>query len=126
MDQRIAPGLPIFVQLRVHGRNGMHEFDAVLDTGAAFVTIPTGDAVALGYSISNAPRVEVTTASGVVRVPKITLSRVSLGELEEMDVPALCLDIAGGSISSLLGLSLLSRFKIVIDPRHRLLSITRP
>lgn len=48
-----------------------------------------------------------------------------LGELVETHVPALCLDLPGGT-SCLLGMNFLGRFRIVLDPGKRLLYITRP
>ena len=109
--------------IRVYGHSGVREMDALLDTGAFLVSIPPEDATDLGYSLDTAPLISVGTANGVIQAPNITLSRIRLGEFDETDVLAICLDIAEGGISSLLGLSLLGRFKIVIDPTGKTLSI---
>jgi clan AA aspartic protease (TIGR02281 family) len=115
-----------FVRLRIYGSAGDREMDALLDTGAFFVTIPPDDAIALGYDLASAPRVRVTTANGVIQAPQIVLSRVQLGTFEEADVPAVCIQIPGGRISSLLGWSLLSRFNIAIEFKQQTLTIADP
>jgi len=126
METQIAAGEPIVLTIRVFGDSGVREMDAVLDTGASFLTIPPEDAMDLGYELAGAPRVAVATANGVIQAPKILLSRVSLGEYVETDVPAMCLDIAAGGVSSVLGLSLLGRFKLTIDYKSGRLTILDP
>jgi clan AA aspartic protease (TIGR02281 family) len=125
MEVPIAPGRIIRLPVRVHGPAAVHELEAVLDTGAAFLTIATVYAEILGYDLEAAPQVTVTTASGEAPARRITLDKVAIGELTELHVPALCLNLPGGT-SSLLGMNFLGRFRIVLDPRKRLLSITRP
>ena len=122
----LSPGVPITVTLRVEGEKGFCETDAVLDTGALFVTIPTEVALDLGYQVAGAPRVTVATASGVVEAPKIILSRVSVGDVEGTDIAALCLDISAAGVSSLLGLSFLSRCNLAVDWKRQTLTITDP
>lgn len=99
--------------------------EAVLDTGASFLTIPPEDALDIGYDLAGLPKVTVATANGIIEAPKIILSRVKVGEYLEMDVPAICLDIAAGGVSSLLGLSLIERFNVAIESKRGLLTLTR-
>ncbi len=68
----------------------------------------------------------IITANGVTQAPKITLSRVVVGEFEVADVAALCLDIDAAGAASLLGLSVLSRLNIFLDNKSRTLTITDP
>jgi len=126
VEQGYTPGSLVLVRIRVHGRNGAREMQAVLDTGASFVTIPQRDAAELGYDLSRAPQVRLTTANGPVGAPKIILSRLTVGDIEVSDVPALCLDLELAGVSSLLGMSALAHIRIVIDPKQRLISMTRP
>ena len=126
MQVPISPGKAVFVPLRVHGDLGIRETDALLDTGSTYVASPVADAVSLGYSLDAAPKVTAATANGPIEAPRITLSRVELGEFVETDVAAICLDVPGSEIRSLLGLSLLSRFRVVLDPEDKTLTITRP
>lgn len=125
MEISITPGRIIHVPLRVHGPAGARELDAILDTGAAFLAIATVYAETLGYDLQAAPEVTVTTASGEAPARRITIDRVVLGELVEDRVPAICLDLPG-VMSSLLGMSFLGRFRILLDPKKHLLSVTRP
>ncbi len=126
MEHPISPGQTIRLPITVHGAGRDCELDAVVDTGASFVTIPRRAAAFLGYDLRRAQRVRINTANGVVRAPQVILTKVVLGELEETGVPAVCLDIGAGGVLSLLGMSFLGRFRILLDPRKRLLSITRP
>ena len=125
MEFSITPGRVVRVPIRVHGPAAARELEAVFDTGATFLTIATAYAETLGYDLQAAPEVTITTASSKALARRITLDRVVLGELVETHVPALCLDLPGGT-SSLLGMSFLGRFRILLDPKRRLLSVTRP
>jgi clan AA aspartic protease (TIGR02281 family) len=125
MEIPITPGRIIHVPVQVHGPLAASEMDAVFDTGAAFVTIGTTDAEDLGYDLGAAPEITVTTASGEAHARRIALDKVVLGNLVETQVPALCLDLPGG-MSALLGMNLLGRFRILLDPTKHRLSITRP
>ena len=126
MDLTITPGEPIVVPIRVFGRSGAREMDALLDTGASFLTIPPEDAIDLGYSLEESPRVSLATAKGTIEAPKVVLSHVTLGPYDARAVPAICLDIAGAGVSSLLGLSLLARFNIALQSKAGTLTITDP
>jgi clan AA aspartic protease (TIGR02281 family) len=126
MKQALIPGASIQLWVRVFGPGGMHDVHALLDTGAAFVTVPTRVATALGYDLRSAPLQQVTTASGVIWAPKITLSRVSFAELAAVDVPALCLDLPGSPMAALIRMNLISRFNVTLDATHRELRITTP
>ena len=124
MHVPISPGALILLRIRVFGGSASREMDGVLDTGASFVTIPPEDAIDLGYDLASAPKVTVSTANGPIQVSKITLPRVELGPHAADDVAAICLDIAGGGVSSLVGLSLISRFNITIDNKAGILTIS--
>jgi aspartyl protease family protein len=126
VQKPIIPGRTILLRIRVHGPKGARDLDAVLDTGAALVSVPPEDAINLGYSLQDAPVMRVSTANGTIDAPQIILSRVDMGELQARDVPAVCLNIAGGAVSSLLGMSMLGRYRIVIDPAAKMLTITEP
>lgn len=112
---RIAPMQPIIFPIRVFGGGKSREFDTLLDTGASYLVIPTGDAIDLGHDLTVSPRYQVVTANGVVQVPLVVLEAVEVGPYVVRDVQALCLDMVGDRLSSLLGLSVLSHFCIVVD-----------
>lgn len=121
----ITAGEPIVLTIRLYGNTGAREMEAVFDTGASFLTIPPEDALDIGYDLAGLPKVTVATANAVIEAPKVILSRVKVGEYLEMDVPAICLDIAAGGVSSLLGLSLIERFNVTIDSKRGLLTLTK-
>ncbi len=51
----------------------------MLDTGATFVSIPTSVALELGYDIDHPEStLPITTASGIVRAPIITLDSIEV------------------------------------------------
>ena len=126
MRQPLIPGAPIVVRIRVAGPKGLREIDAVLDTGSAYVSISRKDATDLGYHLESSPSVKVLAATGTTRAPKILLRRVSLGELDAVDVPAVCLDLPAGLKSALVGMNLISRFNVALDATHRELRISAP
>ena len=126
MQLPISPGSPIVLPIRIYGERGVREMDALLDTGAAFVTVSPAHARQLGYDWQNAPHVPIVTANGVIRAPRIILSRVSVGEFAEANVEALCLDLPGAGVSSLLGLSFLSRLNVALDAKSQTLLINDP
>jgi clan AA aspartic protease (TIGR02281 family) len=126
MRQPLTPGTPILIRIRVFGPKGQREIDATFDTGAAYVTISRRDAADIGFDLRSAPTVKVSGATGTARAPKILLPRVSLGELDASDVPALCLDLPAGLRSALIGMNLISRFNVALDATHRELRITAP
>lgn len=126
MRQALVPGTPIKLWFSVFGPVGIQGLYGLLDTGALFVTLPRSVALALGYDLLSAPLERVTTASGVIRAPKIILSRVGLSELEEVNVPALCVDLPGRSVTALIGMNLISRFNVTLDATHRELRISAP
>ncbi len=81
-----------------------------LDTGATYVMIPLDVAKVLGYDPSDRshPRIDLTTASGTVKAPLITLERVGCLGVEVRKVEAVCHDLpAESTIDGLLGLSFL-------------------
>jgi aspartyl protease family protein len=81
----------------------------LVDTGASLVSLTAADARAAG--ISRAELVFdhlVNTANGTVRVARVTLREVRIGQLSVYDVPAAVLDNLN---VSLLGMSFLSRLQ---------------
>jgi len=103
--------LNVNVRLNDAGR----DFHFILDTGASFTAITPDTARALGISVdSGLPRVQLSTANGLIQVPAVTLKAVNLkGALAE-DVQAVVVDELNG-YDGLLGLSFLNRFNIDIN-----------
>jgi clan AA aspartic protease (TIGR02281 family) len=115
LRMQIEPMSPIILPVQVHGRGRTREVDALLDTGASYLVIATQDAIDLGHDLTLTPKLSVVTANGVIQAPLIVVESIQLGQYVARHVQALCLDMVGDRVSSLLGLSVLSRFRLVLD-----------
>ena len=91
----------------------------LLDTGATYVTLPSGAARDLGFDAEHPRRtVFTTTASGIVRAPLFSLTAVEALGVEARDVNAICLDLPRqANFSGLLGMSFLRNFDIDLHLR---------
>lgn len=100
----------------------------VLDTGATFVMIPPKIAEYLGYEVSKSKRlVQMTTPSGSLRVPSITLERVKALDHELQNVEAVCHELPSTSrVDGLLGLSFIKHFDTDIHYLQGILQIRGP
>lgn len=96
-----------FTNIRINGRQAQ----AMLDTGATSVAMNSQQALALGVDFQNAPAQIVSTAAGRVEGRRVTLNRVSLGEIELSSVSAMVLEGDFPEVI-LLGNSFLSRIEM--------------
>ncbi len=105
---------PVSFQTRVEGPLGFERVEMVLDTGAAFVVIPISVAHSLGYSVYQPEDTLIlTTPSGLVQAPMITLSSVEALGAVASDVRAACVDMPISiGFGGLLGLSFLRNFDV--------------
>ncbi len=96
-----------------------------LDTGATYVMIPWEIAEILGHKPHlSKKRIDMTTASGVEKVPLITLKLVSVLGKKAANVPAVVHDLPPRScVDGLLGLSFLKHFKTCQDFKKGILTI---
>lgn len=85
-----------------------------LDTGATYLMLPWDVAEVLGYDpAASSKRISITTASGVERVPLLTLDRVKVLGKEVDRVEAICHSLPPQSaVDGLLGLSFLKHFDV--------------
>lgn len=111
----LDPANGIILPIRISGPEHTREIDALLDTGASYLVIPTEDAIDLGYDLALSPRFPAVTANGIVEAPLILLRSVRLGPYCINEVPAMALNMAGDRISSLLGLSFLCHFDVGLN-----------
>lgn len=94
----------------------------VVDTGATQVVLSQRDATRIGFDPDNLGFFgSAVTANGVVPTAPVTLDRVALGPISDMNVPAV---VNGGQMeSSLLGMTYLGRFdRIEISGNELVLS----
>ena len=96
-----------------------------LDTGATRSLVSWNLVVTLGYEPAIAPnQVEITTASGVEFVPRISLDRIEALEPERSDFPTLCHSLpANAGVDGLLGLDFLRGQRLVVDFRAGLVDL---
>ena len=105
---------PVHAQVRIEGPISSARVDMALDTGAAFVTIPVSVAHDLGYNIYQPEdTLSLTTPSGTVQAPIITLVSVEAFGAVATSVRAACIDMPVGiEFAGLLGLSFLRNFDV--------------
>lgn len=79
---RFNPNNPhIIVRARLFGPSGVEWVDLILDTGATHTVIDETVAFRLGYDLSSAPTVSLTTVSGTTQAPVIAIRQIfALGE----------------------------------------------
>ena len=105
------------IQLRGTINNVAKPVSFVLDTGATYTSISKQTAKALGINLAGAPTVRVTTSNGAVDVPRIRLKQIQIQGLTIRNVEATVMDLGEStSISGLLGLSFINRFRLMLDP----------
>jgi len=69
----------IIVNPKLEGMNGIKKVNMALDTGVTYILIRWDVAEALGYEPElSRERIAMTTASGIEKVPLITLNSVSI------------------------------------------------
>ncbi len=98
--------------------NGRREMLFILDTGATLTMIPPAVAEELGVSTGAGSSMWIfATSTGTFRAPVVALASIQLGEVEARDVAVAVYDQPlGGQQVGILGLSFLSRFRLLIDP----------
>lgn len=118
-------GNAFLVRAQINGR-----IDAIflLDTGASVTTISTRVARELGINTGfGSPTTEISTASGILRVPLATLDSIQVGGAEARDVRVVVLDLPKGpQLTGLLGNTFLSRFRVQLDAANAVLTLTSP
>jgi clan AA aspartic protease (TIGR02281 family) len=122
---RFDPEIPI-IPLHVKLSNSQtRRIIMAFDTGATYTMVPWDVAEALGYKPSNSKKkIDIITASGIVEVPLVSVSRVSVLGKEANNVECVVHDLPEPSrVDGLLGLSFLRKFKIYLDFQNGILEI---
>jgi clan AA aspartic protease (TIGR02281 family) len=115
----------IYVPTRAVGPNGELILRLAIDTGATTTTLLWDAAIRLGYNpASESDYRQVTTASGVVRASRITLSRIEALGHEHHNFPVLCHTIAPtAQADGVLGLDFFRGRKLTLDFRLGLVTL---
>ncbi len=114
-------GKPFFV--RVHGRYGIHELRAVIDTASELCLIQKKDALELGYSpfystgwANAGPGTTGVTPFNIIEMPTLTLDKVEVGSVVSENVPAAACDfIEDLGVDLILGQSFLKGYEACFD-----------
>jgi hypothetical protein len=116
----------IIVGATVIGPSGSAVLRLALDTGATGTLINVGMLVALGYDPALAPeRIQVTTGSGVVFVPRITLEKIATLGNERTHFPVLGHTLPpSAGIDGLLGLDFMRGQTLTVDFRRGTITLT--
>ena len=127
-----AAGVPIIQQggaIFVRGQvNGQAETLFLVDTGATYCILTKVAADHLGLASSPVlTMVKLTTASGTIEAPLITVDMIQIGGAEARSVEAVIHDIPGfpSAVAGLLGLSFLNQFKVEIDREEGVMLFTK-
>lgn len=130
MKLKIIPDRPIMLFMRIKGRKGIREYQAVLDTGSVYSIIPLQDARDLGYDAYCDPASDpglgtlAVTKSGIIEADEIELEEVSVADLVARNVKTLAYNLPKtGKVEAVLGLSFLNNFKTTIDYNKGYLTI---
>jgi predicted aspartyl protease len=129
MRHKIEKGKPILFFVRVKGKKGNREYNAVLDTGSECCIIPTQDAREMGYEAYGDPDdpgsgVKGVTKTDMIEFDDIELEEVRVADLVAKNVKALAHYLPTTSrVEATIGLSFLKNFKTTIDYETGYLSI---
>ncbi|MEW6273586.1 MAG: retropepsin-like aspartic protease [Bacillota bacterium] len=123
---QLPVGIPLIVRnVKITGPKGSVRVDLILDTGATFTVVAWSILELIGYDPATAPdRQEIITANGVIKVPKIRVLSMAVGDVRAGNVELICHDIPElAGVRGLLGLSFLKNFRTVIDYKDGYLEI---
>lgn len=115
----------IIVRAEIWGPSGSGILSLALDTGATFTLLNQSRLLQLGYDPAVVPdRCQMTTASGVEFVPRLTLNRIAALGREHTVFPVLCHTLPTSvGVDGLLGLDFFRGQSLTIDFRSALLTL---
>ena len=115
----------IVIPTRLWGPHGDVVVRLALDTGATRTLINWDPIVFVGYDPAGiAPRVEVTTGSGVEFVPELSVRSVQALEHVYNDFPVLCHTLPPSAIvDGVLGLDFMRGHRLIVDFRAATVSL---
>jgi len=77
--------------------------------------LPRALAEVLGYDLRMADWLDILTANGPIRVPRLSLAEVRIGDAIGRDVQAVCHALDDPALPVLIGLSFLREFVVTLD-----------
>jgi hypothetical protein len=111
-----AEGL-VIVATKLWGPEGDVVVRLALDTGATTTVVNWETVVLLGYDPSTVEtRIQITTGSGIIFAPRISIGRVRALGKERLSFPVLCHTLPpSASVDGLLGLDFFRGERLVLD-----------
>ncbi|MEK7166303.1 MAG: retropepsin-like aspartic protease, partial [Patescibacteria group bacterium] len=95
------------------------------DTGASLVMLPQWLTYELGIKIDPAKYLQTSTASSIIKVPQVVIPEIIWLEKSVKRVTAIVKDLPSETgVDGLLGLSFLKHFRLDIDFRKGILTLT--
>lgn len=112
------------VQATLVGMNGAEiQSDLIVDTGSTFVVLPRSKITELAIAADQLTKRQVQTAKGRVtaRIGRIPMMRIGGAEVSDVEVAFIEDAKLGGN--ALLGMSILSRYKLILDDENSTLTL---
>ena len=98
----------------------------IIDTGATYTTIPSNVAEELGYDLTLADSVRLTTAAGIINAPLLQVESINVQGYAVRNIRVVVLPTGVGPREGLLGLNFLKHFKYTVDASRNEFRIERP
>lgn len=107
----------IVVMVRIKNKGEVRDLKMALDTGATFCMVPWKVAEVLDLQPEmSKDKIDMTTASGIVTVPKVTADSIVVSNKVVSNVELLVHDLPPKSyVDGLIGLSFLKNFSLYIN-----------
>ena len=117
---------PVLVDAEVTGPSRSITLRLILDTGATTTVLKETVLLALGYDLASVTdRVQMTTGSLVMSVPRVVLTRLTALGQHRFGIPVLAYTLPTGvSVSGLLGLDFLRDQTLTLDFRAGQISLS--
>jgi len=102
--------------------------DVLIDTGAAFTVVPAEIADFLELkSYEEQPKVELVTASGLIKPSVRILERLEVGDIKMKNLPVVIHEIPDPApIKILLGMNFIKRIELMVNGKEKSFEIQDP
>ena len=118
----------LIVRVKLEGKKFSTFEDALIDTGAAFTVIPAEVADFLELGVwEKRPKVELVTASGLIKPSVRILDRLEVGNVKIENLPVVIHEIPDPApIKILLGMNFIERTNLLVNGKQKLFRIEDP
>jgi predicted aspartyl protease len=116
-----TPGSPILVGAKI---NGERPITLILDTGADRTVVAPGALSRLGISTRNAARAEMKGATGTIQVDVVQVTSVEVGGAKAGPLLIVAHDAGLKQADGLLGRDFLDQFRVTIDSKEGVVTLS--